>query len=80
MDQKKFQLAKEYEEQIKRLRKEIADIDKVTHMALRAPYHMNPDMIPDICRELNEFPKLKAAIKAAFEEELGEYEKKLTLL
>lgn len=77
MQLKKFELAKEYGEQIKRLRKEILDIDKVSHMALKCPYNMGPEYLPDVCRDLNEFPRLRAAIKAAFEEELAEYEKKL---
>ena len=77
MQQRRFQLAKEYEAQIKRLREEISHIDKCTHMALRTPFSMDSSIVPDICRDLNEFPRLKAAIMSTFEEELAEYEKKL---
>ena len=77
MKPEKFQLAKEYDEQIKRLREELLRVDKVTHLSLRAPYNMNPDIIPDITRDLNEFPRMRAAIKTALEEELREYEDKM---
>ena len=77
MQQSKFQLAKEYDEQIKRLREEILNIDKATLMTLRSPHSMGMVQLPDVNRELNEFPRLKAAIKTAFEEELAEYEEKL---
>ena len=37
MNQKTFQLAKEYSEQIKRLRQEIDTMDKVTYVSFRSP-------------------------------------------
>ena len=76
MNTNQFQLAKQYDEQIQRLRKELLEIDKCTHLQVRAPYNMSPDYIPSIERDLNEFPRMKAAIKTALEEELKEYEKK----
>lgn len=77
MDRNKFELAKQYEEQINRLRKELMEVDKCTHLQVQAPYNMGPEYIPSIERDLNEFPRMKAAIKTALEEELREYETKL---
>ena len=80
MKQDRFQLAKEYEEQIKRIREELNRIDKVTRLELRSPCQMTHEYIPDICRDLNEFPKMKAAIRNVLEEELKEYEEKFEKL
>lgn len=78
MQQKRFQLAKEYEQQINRLRKELTYIDRVTFLTLKNPDQWRePALMPDISRDLNEFPRMKAAIRTALEEELAEYEKKL---
>lgn len=78
MKQERLQLAKEYESQINRLRKELTYIDRVTYLTLKNPEQWrNPDIIPDITRDLNEFPRMKAAIRTALEEELKDYEKKL---
>lgn len=80
MKQDRFQLAKQYEEQIIRLRKEISEVDKCSHIQIRAPYNMGVEYLPSIERDLNEFPRLKAAIKTALEEELKEYEDKFNNL
>lgn len=80
MKQDKFQLAKGYEEQILRLRKELADFDKCCHVKVSTPYNISPDCYGSIDRDLNEFPRLKAAIKSALEEELKEYETKFNNL
>lgn len=81
MKQERLQLAKEYESQIIRLRKELGYIDRVTFLTLKNPEQWrDPALIPDITRDLNEFPRLKAAIRAALEEELTEYEMKLEKL
>ena len=76
MKHKDLQLAKEYEEQIRRLRGEIASMDRNTFFELRTPNAYEKG----VARDLNEFPRLKAAIVAAFEEELNEYEEKLKRL
>lgn len=76
MKQDRYQLAKRYEEQIMRIRKDIENMEKVTHMSCRSPYNMNMNCIPEVTRDLSEFPRMKAAIVTALEEELNEYENK----
>ena len=70
MNQKTFQLAKEYSEQIKRLRQEIDTMDKVTYVSFRSQQNMSMVCVPEITRDLNEFPRLKAAIVATLKKNL----------
>lgn len=77
MQIKRFELAKQYDEQIKRLRKEIADFEQCTFFQCKTEFNRPPEYCATIGRELNEFPRLRAYIKTALEEELAEYEEKL---
>lgn len=72
MEQSKFQLAKQYEEHIAKLRKDINAFDDCEFLDLRGR-DITYEHCPNIHLTRGENPRVFAAIRTALERELAEY-------